>query len=377
MAAVPYDVVSTEEARTLAAREPLSFLRVSRAEVDLPAGTPPYSAEVYARAVTNMAALRRQAPLVREESPSLYVYRLEREGLSQTGVAGTFSIDEYETNLIKRHERTRKEKEDDRTRHIVELRAQTGPVFLVHRHHEDVRRLTARIVDTGEPLYDFTADDGVRHSVWRAPAQDAADLVQAFTAIDALYIADGHHRAASAARARQQAGGTGTFLAVAFQDREVRILPYNRVVLDLADTDRASFVRLLRDRFGATEGAATPGGRGEVSVFVDRWYRVPLAADGASGALDVTLLQERILEPVLGIGDVTRDKRIDFVGGGRGTEALEQLVRSGAAAVAFSMHPVSMDDIMRVSDAGGIMPPKSTWFEPKLRDGLLSHLTHE
>jgi uncharacterized protein (DUF1015 family) len=250
-------------------------------------------------------------------------------------------------------------------------------VFLVHRHQDDVRRLTARIVETGEPLYDFTADDGVRHSVWRATAPDAADLVRAFERIDALYIADGHHRAASAARARRQAGGTGTFLAVAFQDREVRILPYNRVVLDLAGTEPASFVTLLRERFGATDGAAAPSGRGEVAVFVDRWYRVPLTADGTAGALDVTLLQERILEPVLGIGDVTRDKRIDFVGGSRGTDALEQMVRTGGAAVAFSMYPVSMDDIMRVSDAGGIMPPKSTWFEPKLRDGLLSHLTHE
>jgi uncharacterized protein (DUF1015 family) len=373
VAAVPYDVVTTEEARALASAEPLSFLHVSRAEVDLPPGTGPYSDEVYAKAVTNLEALRRDAPLVQETSPALYVYRLEIDGHSQTGVAGGFSIDDYERNLIHRHERTRKDKEDDRTRHIVELRAQTGPVFLVHRHDDSVSHVVVRIT-AGSPLYEFIATDGVRHTLWQATPADAEALQQAFAAVDALYIADGHHRAASAARARREVGGSQHFLAVAFPEDEVRILPYNRIVLDFGTHDAESFVQLLRSRFGASEGPPMPERRGDVSVFVkDRWYRLSLdAASGGDGQLDVARLNDLILDPVLGIGDVTRDKRIDFVGGARGTGVLERMVRDGDAAVAFSLYPVSMRDIMQVSDAGGIMPPKSTWFEPKLRDGLLS-----
>ena len=373
VAAVPYEVVTTEEARALASAEPLSFLHVSRAEVDLPPGTDPHSDEVYAKAVTNLLALRRDATLIQEEGRALYVYRLEIEGHAQTGIAGGFSIDDYERNLIRRHERTRKDKEDDRTRHIVELRAQTGPVFLVHRHNDEVSQAVARIA-ASSPLYEFVAGDGVRHTLWQARPSDAEALQGAFAALDALYIADGHHRAASAARARAEVGGSQHFLAVAFPEDQVRILPYNRVVLDFGTHDAQSFVQLLRSRFGASEGPAVPERRGLVSVFVqDRWYRVPLDGSGeADGQLDVARLNDLILGPLLGIGDVTRDKRIDFVGGARGTGALERMVRAGDAAVAFSMHPVSMRDIMQVSDAGGIMPPKSTWFEPKLRDGLLS-----
>ena len=373
VAAVPYDVVTTEEARALASVEPLSFLHVSRAEVDLPPGTGPYSDEVYAKAVTNLAALKRDAPLM-QESQALYVYRLEIAGHSQTGIAGGFSIDEYENHLIRRHEHTRKDKEDDRTRHIVTLRAQTGPVFLVHRPDTAIKEIVARITAT-PPLYDFVASDGVHHTVWQAAADDSGALERGFAALDALYIADGHHRAASAARARREVGGSDHFLAVAFPADEVRILPYNRVVLDFGTYDATSFAQLLRSQFGATEGPAVPERRGAVSVFVkDHWYQLALdAVAGADGRLDVSLLNDVILGPLLGIGDVTRDKRIDFVGGARGTDALERMVRGGDAAVAFSMHPVSMRDIIQVSDAGGIMPPKSTWFEPKLRDGLLSH----
>jgi len=373
VAAVPYDVVTTEEARALAVVEPLSFLHVSRAEVDLPAGTRPYSDEVYAKAVTNLAALKRDAPLLEDESPALYVYRLAIAGHAQTGIAGGFSIDEYESNLIRRHEHTRRDKEDDRTRHIVTLRAQTGPVFLVHRRDAGVDAVVARITAT-PPLYDFVASDGVRHTVWQTAETDSEALQRTFAALAALYIADGHHRAASAARARREVGGSDHFLAVAFPDDEVRILPYNRVVLDFGAHDASSFARVLHSQFGAVEGPPVPGRRGVVSVFVkDRWYQLTLdAGPGADGQLDVSLLNDRILSPLLGIGDVTRDKRIDFVGGARGTDALERMVRGGDAAVAFSMHPVSMRDIMQVSDAGGIMPPKSTWFEPKLRDGLLS-----
>ena len=372
VAAVPYDVVTTDEARALASLEPLSFLHVSRAEVDLPAGTAPYSDEVYAKAMTNLAALTRNAPLL-QESPALYVYRLDIAGHSQTGIAGGFSIDEYEANLIRRHEHTRKDKEDDRTRHIVTLRAQTGPVFLVHRRAAGIDEAVARTIAMPS-LYDFVASDGVRHTIWQTDAGQSAALQTAFGSLDALYIADGHHRAASAARARREVGGSDHFLAVAFPADEVRILPYNRVVLDFGSHDADSFAQLLRSQFAATDGPPAPERRGAVSVYVkDRWYQLALdAAAGAEGRLDVSLLNDLILGPLLGIGDVTRDKRIDFVGGARGTDALEAMVRRGDAAVAFSMHPVSMSDIMQVSDAGGIMPPKSTWFEPKLRDGLLS-----
>ena len=373
---MPYDVVSTDEARTLAADEPLSFLHVSRAEIDLPPGTNPYSDEVYAKAVSNMDQLRRNAPLVVEEAPSVYVYRLEVQGHRQTGVAACFSIDEYAGNLIRRHEKTRKDKEDDRTRHIVELRAQTGPVFLTHVASPPVQAVVDRVTP-GAALFDFTATDGVRHTVWRVGQADGAALQRAFGAIQALYIADGHHRAASAARAREALGASDSFLAVAFPHDQVRVLPYNRVVKDLGPHSGPGFVQLLRERFQAREGGATPGARGQVSVFVDeRWYTIQLPDDARlphDQRLDVSRLHDLVLAPWLGIGDVTRDTRIDFIGGARGVSGLESAVRSGRAAVAFSMFPVSLEDVMRISDAGGIMPPKSTWFEPKLRDGVLSH----
>jgi uncharacterized protein (DUF1015 family) len=313
------------------------------------------------------------------------VYRLEMNGHQQTGIAGAFSLEEYERNLIKRHERTRKDKEDDRTRHIVELRAQTGPVFLVHRRSDDVARVTSEVVRHA-PVYDFAADDGIRHTVWRADGADASALQRAFAEVNALYIADGHHRAASAARAQQKLGTAPHFLAVAFPQEDVQILAYNRVVRDLAEYTAASFVDLLCRRFAAAPGPAVPRRKGEVSVFLgEKWYTIDLARDSGGGAagpgngdraasLDVSRLQDVILGPLLGIGDVTRDKRIDFVGGGRGTDALERMVRKGEAAVAFSMYPVDIEDVLEVSDADGIMPPKSTWFEPKLRDGLLSYL---
>jgi uncharacterized protein (DUF1015 family) len=374
VAAVPYDVVDGDEARALAGRQPLSFLHVSRAEVDLPQGTSPYADAVYAKAAENLARLRRDAPLVQEASPALYVYRLVMNGHSQTGVAGGFSLHEYEQHRIKRHERTRQDKEDDRTRHILELHAQTGPAFLVHRASPEVETATS-VITRRAPLYDFLAEDGIGHTVWRAGEEESRALQQAFAGIDALYIADGHHRAASAARARKTLGGD-QLLAVAFPKEQVQILAYNRVVHDLGSHDAGSFLELLKRDFAAVPGPAAPRRKGEVSVFVNgAWYSVQLRpgmSPSTADQLDVSRLHDLILAPVLGIGDVTRDKRIDFVGGRRGTVALERLVRDGHAAVAFSMYPVSIDDVMGVSDAGGIMPPKSTWFEPKLRDGLLS-----
>jgi uncharacterized protein (DUF1015 family) len=385
VAAVPYDVVNAEEAQALAAGNPLSFLHVSRAEIDLPAETNPYADAVYAKAVENLGTLKQRAPLVVEDRPSLYVYRLRMGGHVQTGIAAAYSLDEYDTDVIKKHERTRRDKEDDRTRHIVELRAQTGPVFLTYRASAPVDEIVGRTV-ARPPLFDLTAADGVQHTIWRVEPADEQKLVAAFAAVPALYIADGHHRAASAARVRQQlrgpSGASGewdTFLGVAFPDNQMQVLPYNRVVKDLGSHTPDSLLAAIRKQFTVKEGPAAPARKGEVAMFLGgRWYTIELgsapAGTAAADSLDVSRLQDTVLTPLLGIGDVRSDKRIDFVGGARGTSALETLVTSGKAAVAFSMYPVSMDDLFQISDAGGIMPPKSTWFEPKLRDGLLSHV---
>ena len=385
VAAVPYDVVNTEEAQALAAANPLSFLHVSRAEIDLPPGTNPYADAVYTKAAENFSALKSQAPLVVEDAPRLYVYRLRMGSHVQTGIAGAFSVEEYDRDVIRKHERTRRDKEDDRTRHILELRAQTGPVFLTYPASDAVDAEVARTIGR-TPLFDFVAADGVQHTIWPVEPTGERALVAAFADIPALYIADGHHRAASAARARQQlrgasqaAGEWDTFLAVAFPDDQMQVLPYNRVVKDLAAHTPASLLAGIREKFAAKEGPATPTRKGEVGMFLGgTWYSISLG-DPPSGLdpaarLDVSRLQDAILTPLLGIGDVRSDKRIDFVGGARGTAALEQHVTSGRHAVAFSLYPVSVGDLMQISDAGGIMPPKSTWFEPKLRDGLLSHV---
>jgi uncharacterized protein (DUF1015 family) len=300
------------------------------------------------------------------------------------GLAGCFSLDDYDRGLIKKHEKTRQDKEDDRTRHISELRAQTGLVFLAHRSAPAIDEAMDR-VGRSRPLYDFVAPDNVQHTVWKIGSAESSALIQAFGALDALYIADGHHRAASAARARTRFGGAasraegGRFVAVAFPDDQVQILPYNRVVKDLAGTTAESFMAALADTCVVTAGTSTPVRKGEVSMLLGgTWHsvRLPTPQAGASRAdtLDVEVLQRRVLEPLLHIGDPRVDKRIDFVGGIRGTAELERLVTSGKAGVAFSLFPVSVEDLMAIADAGGIMPPKSTWFEPKLRDGLLVHL---
>lgn len=381
VASVPYDVVNTDEARALAAKEPLSFLRVTRSEVDLPAGTNPYADAVYAQAVKNFEDLKRAAPMVIDDEPSLYFYRLTMGAHVQIGLAGCFSVDEYDRGLVKKHEKTRKDKEDDRTRHITELRAQTGVVFLTYRHSAAVDAAAARAV-TGAPLYSFVADDRISHELWRVTGAEVDALVRAFAAMPALYIADGHHRAASASRAKAALHGGGesnVFIAVAFPDTQMQILPYNRVVKDLAGRTPAQFLSALKARVDVAPGPPTPSRAGLVSMyFGGSWHQLtlPVPAPGTSrdGSLDVAVLQSHLLAPVLNVGDPRSDKRIDFVGGARGTAALEQLVNSGTAAVAFSLAPTTIDDLIAIADAGGIMPPKSTWFEPKLRDGLLVHL---
>jgi len=384
VAAVPYDVVNSAEAGALAEGEPLSFLRVSRPEIECPPGTPIYSEAVYAKAADNFDRLRREAPLVVESTPSLYVYRLHMGAHVQTGVAAGFAIDEYSRDLIKKHEKTRPDKEDDRTRHILTLRAQTGPVFLTYRASTAVDGVVAQVT-AHPPLFDFTAVDAVRHQVWRVPGPQATALVTAFAGVPALYIADGHHRAASAFRTHQALAAEGPgeherFLAVAFPDAQMQVLPYHRVVRDLQGRSAEAFRAAVADRFALIAGGpAAPARRGQVAMYVGgAWSTIELgpAPPGVTpdGALDVSRLQDGLLTPLLGIADIRTDKRIDFVGGIRGTGELERLVDGGEFAVAFALYPVSVDDLMHISDAGGIMPPKSTWFEPKLRDGVLSHL---
>jgi len=390
VAAVPYDVVNTEEARALASDNPLSFLRVSRAELELPANTDPYATNVYDRAASNFDRLK-DAAFVVEDEPALYLYRLRMGDHEQLGLASCFSLDEYDRDVIKKHERTRRDKEDDRTRHMLALGAQTGPVFLTYRATADVNDIAARRTN-GEPLFDFTAADGVQHTLWRVIGADRAALVSAFSRIATMYIADGHHRAASAARARTEIRdgrhaahslGDGadftTFLAVAFPHDQVQILPYNRIVKDLGGLSEHDFMHALHDRFTVQSGPAAPGRRGDIAMyFHGHWQtlRPKVAPDprNAIASLDVSVLQDQLLAPVMNIADIRTDKRIDFVGGARGTSELETLVRSGKAAVAFSLYPVGVDELIAVSDAGDIMPPKSTWFEPKLRDGLLIHV---
>jgi uncharacterized protein (DUF1015 family) len=383
VAAVPYDVVSTEEARQLADGNPLSFLHVSRAEIDLAPGADSHGDEVYAAAKRNFDRLIADAPLVREETPALYFYRLRMGAHVQTGLAAAYSVDEYDTDRIRKHEKTRPDKENDRTRHILELRAQTGPVFLTYPASADVDAIASRVT-AGPALIDFTASDGVQHALWRVPDAEAAPLVEAFGRIPLLYIADGHHRAAAGARARRELAQSaasedaGRFLAVAFPHDQMLVLPYNRLVRDLQGRRPGEVLEAIGRTHAVVPGPATPARKGEVSMFLaGHWYSVtlnpPAAGAPASDVLDVSLLQDQILGPVLGIGDPRVDPRIDFVGGARGTGALERAVGSGQAAVAFSLVPVSVSDLMAIADAGGIMPPKSTWFEPKLRDGLLIH----
>jgi uncharacterized protein (DUF1015 family) len=378
VAAVPYDVVSTGEARALAAGNRLSFLHVSRPEIDLDPAADPHAPAAYERAAQAFAALRSAAPLVVEASPSFYVYRLHMGTHVQSGIAACFSIDEYDRDLIKKHEKTRPDKEDDRTRHMLAIGAQTGPVFLTYRASHQVDAVVARVV-TAPPLFDLVAPDGVRHEVWVVPAAENQHIVDAFATIDALYIADGHHRAASAARTRRSLAAKGAgehdrVLAVAFPDNQMQVLSYNRVVKDLNGLTPAGLLAALQQRFAVRPGGpASPSQKGHIAIYLQgAWHTIDVRTP--ADALDVDVLQTAILEPLLGITDVRTDQRIEFVGGVRGTTELEQLVDAGRYAVAFSLYPVSVRDLMRIADAGGIMPPKSTWFEPKLRDGLLSHL---
>ncbi len=387
VASVPYDVVNTEEARALANGNELSFLHVSRPEIDLPPGTDLYSDAVYRKAVENFEKLTVTCPLEKEAEPSLYLYRLIMGEHQQVGIVACCSIDEYDNGTIRKHERTRRDKEDDRTRHMLMLRAQTGPVFLTYRQRPEIDEQVSAAIGAA-PLYDVTAPDGIQHTIWRLA--DTENLVNSFTSVPLLYIADGHHRAASASRARaelrdQSFTHTGDedynyFLTVIFPDSQLQILAYNRTVKDLNGLSKEEFLDAVRRSFTIAENAdPAPKQRGSWSMYLDgKWYGLELSPDatlptGTLQSLDVSVLQDRLLDPVLGIKDVRTDKRIDFVGGLRGTKELERLVNEGNAAVAFSLYPTTVEELLLVSDAHEIMPPKSTWFEPKLRDGLLIH----
>jgi uncharacterized protein (DUF1015 family) len=387
VAAVPYDVVNRDEAAQLAAGNPRSFLHVGRPDIDLPPDTDPYDARVYAQGRAALEAFLADGTLVRDDQPALYLYRLVMDGRQQVGIVGCVHVDDYERDLIRKHEKTRKDKEDDRTRHVLTLNAHAEPVFLAYRPVEAVDGLVAQSIQA-TPLYDFTAPDGVRHSLWKvAPAES---LVRAFAAVPLAYVADGHHRSASAWRAgkeRRAANPAHTgeeeynwFLAVLFPSDQLRILPYNRLVKDLNGLTPEEFRSRLA-ALGRVEPTSdpVPPVAGSFGVYLPGgWLRVtidPATIEGRDpiGSLDVSLLQARVLTPMLGVGDPRTDKRIDFVGGIRGTGELERRVDSGEMAVGFSLHPTTMDQLLAVSDAGEIMPPKSTWFEPKLRSGLLVH----
>ena len=384
VAELPYDVMSSEEARQVAAGNPLSFLRVSKPEIELPVGTDPYSPEVYARGGENFRRLIADRVLRPDVQPCFYIYQQVMGGHCQVGFVAVVSCQDYLDHTVKKHELTRVDKEDDRMRHLEALGAQTGPAFLLYRATATLDTVLAR--ETGRsPDIDFTAPDSVRHTCWTiADATTIAETRAAFRGVPTLYIADGHHRTAAAARvfqARQGAGHSGFFLAVIFPHDQVQILPYHRAVKDLNGLTPETFLDRLR-RVAALEeqSPTTPHGKGEVALHLSgHWYALrfkpePAAARDPLEGLDVTRLQRRVLGPILGIEDSRRSERIHFVGGIRGTPELERLVKGGQCAAAFAMPPTSVEGLLAVADTGGILPPKSTWFEPKLRDGLFCHL---
>lgn len=395
VASVPYDVVNTEEAKELAEGNPLNFLRVTRSELELNNNTDPYSPEVYNKAKENLDRLVNAAPLLTDDNEHFYIYRLIMDGRPQVGIAATFSVDDYDNNIILKHEKTRKIKEDDRTNHIVTTGAQTGAVFLTYKGVNNINEIVDVIIKKVEPLYDFTSPDGIKHTIWVIPDENNRTIINEMAKVKNLYIADGHHRAASASRAREVKKGSNPkhtgkeeynfFLAVLFPAEQLKILPYNRVVLDLNGKSKEEFLNEVNEKFIVEKSQIKePQQKNTYGMYLDgEWYML-LARDSITASsslsksvaetLDVSILQDFLLNPILGIDDPRTNKRIDFIGGIRGTQELEKLVNEGKAEVAFSLFPVSINDLIKISDAGEIMPPKSTWFEPKLRDGLLVHL---
>ena len=388
VAAPPYDVLSSDEARQRAAGKPYSFLHISKAEIDLPPEVDHYAPEVYAKSAENLKKLVDAGVLFRDKTPCYYAYRLIMGGHTQTGLIAAASVADYDTNRIRKHEFTRPDKEDDRVRQIEALNAQTGPVLLAHADSDEAERLVASAT-TGTPIADVTADDGIRHTVWLiSDADTVARITAVIDAMPSLYIADGHHRSAAASRVAAARRGKGKpdsaeyFLSVIFPARQMRIMDYNRVVRDLNGHSVDDVLKAMGKSCNITpaNGQATPKRTGTFGMYVDgRWFNVEFKPEVVPSkdpvrSLDVSVLSEQVLGPILGIADLRRDTRIDFVGGIRGLGELERRVNSGEMAIAFAMHPTQMTQLMSVADAGEVMPPKSTWFEPKLADGLVSHV---
>ncbi len=387
VASPPYDVVSGQEVRAIVTDNPLSMLRVVRAEGDLEAGAHPYSDRVYKRAVENFRKMQSKGHLIRETEPSLYLYHLQTGQHRQRGVAALCHLEDYENGLIKLHEGTRKEKEDDRTRLTSDLSANPGPVFLTYRDDATIDSLVEEISQK-EPLYDFTVSGGVRHTLWKIP--EGETLVEAFRQAPCFYVADGHHRSASAARVARERRSTNPnptgnedynwFLCVLFPASQLRILAYNRVISDLNGLNSSEFLEKVRAALPgpvAEDASPTPENPGEASMYLDgRWHGLKLTAAPGSGPverLDISVLQEKVFRPILGIENQKTSDRIEFVGGIRGPDELKKRVDSGWGTVAFSLYPVTIELLLEIADSGRNMPPKSTWFEPKLRSGLFIH----
>jgi len=394
VASVPYDVVNREEAKQLAGNDELSFLHVTRSEIDLPDDVDAYDKRVYEKAKENIDKLISEAPLLTDEKPHFYLYKLVMDGRAQVGITATFAVNDYDNDIILKHEKTRKVKEDDRTNHIITTQTQTGVVFLTYRGTGAINNIVNKTMADEEALFDFTSNDGIQHTVWIVPDEYNTTIIDEFSGIDKLYVADGHHRAKSASRARAEKrkanrNHTGDqeynyMIAVIFPGDQLQILPYNRVVTDLNNNSKEEFLNKINEKFEVektdVKEPATPRNFG---MYLDgEWYSLKARdsilasnslSDSVGDKLDVSILQNFLLNPILGIEDPRTSDRVDFIGGIRGTKELEKLVDSKKATVAFSMYPVSVDDLMNISDAGEVMPPKSTWFEPKLRDGLLAH----
>ncbi|HNX37952.1 MAG TPA: DUF1015 family protein [Candidatus Cloacimonadota bacterium] len=395
IASLPYDVMDSDEARAEVARHPESFIHVEKPEVDLPLGTNLYDPSVYAKARENLYAYITRGDMKQDSKPMFYIYRQIMDGRAQCGLVGLASVDEYMNGIIKKHEHTRAEKEADRIKHVDACDAHASPVFFTYRHDAEIDDLVSRIMRTSKPVYDFVSDDGIGHALWLVEeAKDIETIQKTFAAMPYLYVADGHHRTASAAkvgllRREQFPNYTGeeefnNFMTVIFPDNQLKIFDYNRVVKDLNGLSSEDFLKKVREKFDVVLMSQhvpyQPMKTHEVAMYLDKmWYRLqplPGTWDQANvvASLDVSILQDNLLHPILGIEDPRTDKRIDFIGGIRGLQELVTRVDSGREKVAFAMFPTSMDELINIADAGEIMPPKSTWFEPKLRSGLFIHL---
>ncbi len=392
VASRPYDVLNSAEAKKEAQGNPASFLHITKSEIDLPESVDIHAEPVYEKAKENLAAFIKRDILFREDKECYYVYRLIMNGRPQTGLVAVSSVDDYEQDIIKKHEFTRPEKEQDRINHIKTSGAQTGNVFLAYRNHAGVDAIIEKWTTGRSPVYDFTAEDGIQHTVWIiSDSSVVAQVTELFAQeVPCTYIADGHHRAASAAKVRAQLGdkatpGSNWFLTTLFPASQLYIMDYNRVVKDLNGLTPEAFLQALEKDFTVTlkgKEAVKPASLHSFGLYLGgNWYELTSKEGSYTsdpiGVLDVTILSNNVLDPILGIKDQRTDKRIDFVGGIRGSQELERRVDSGDMQLAFSLYPVTIEQLFDIADSGNVMPPKSTWFEPKLRDGLLTHLIYE